>query len=32
MMARDDDRCLARWIEKMIEAEHERREGKSHSR
>jgi hypothetical protein len=31
-MARDDDRSLARWIEKMIEAEHERRETKSQTR
>ena len=28
-MARDDDRSLAQWLEKMIEAEHERRAAKS---
>jgi hypothetical protein len=31
-MARDDDHSLAYWIEKMIQAEHERREGKSQTR
>jgi predicted HicB family RNase H-like nuclease len=31
-MARDDDRSLAQWLEKMIQAEHERREGKSQTR
>ena len=27
-MARDDDRSLAHWLEKVIEAEHQRRDGK----
>jgi hypothetical protein len=27
-MARDDDRSLAQWLEKMIQAEHERRAAK----
>ena len=31
-MAREDDRSLAQWIEKMIQAEHERREAKSQTR
>jgi hypothetical protein len=31
-MARDDDHSLAYWIEKMIQAEHERREAKSQTR
>jgi hypothetical protein len=31
-MARDDDHSLAHWLEKMIQAEHERREAKSQTR
>jgi hypothetical protein len=31
-MARDDDSSLAHWLEKMIQAEHERREAKSERR
>lgn len=31
-MARDDDQSLAYWIEKMIQAEQERREAKSERR
>jgi hypothetical protein len=31
-MAREDDRSLAHWLEKMIQAEHERREAKSQTR
>jgi hypothetical protein len=31
-MAREDDRSLAHWLEKMIQAEHERREAKSPTR
>ncbi|HEU0083675.1 MAG TPA: hypothetical protein VFQ87_12465 [Bradyrhizobium sp.] len=31
-MARDDDHSLAHWLEKMIQAEHERREAKSERR
>jgi predicted HicB family RNase H-like nuclease len=31
-MARDDDHSLAYWIEKMIQAEHERREAKGQTR
>ena len=31
-MARDDDHSLAHWLEKLIQAEHERREGKSQGR
>src|ERR1700710_65137 len=31
-MARDDDHSLAHWLEKMIQAEHERREAKRQTR
>jgi hypothetical protein len=31
-MAREDDISFAHWLEKMIQAEHERRAGKSQTR